>query len=198
MNTVILVGTFLDSIFLTIFSLVLIQGIFKTKKFSFNKYWVSDFGMDTSTHKKKFNLTISLWGFLSLFLSLGFISLLEESKFTQFTAISLLVTCITTVIIGFLPQDKYRHWHNLTRTIIFIGAFGTALFSTLPLMNSFAFPKYLYLFNIGVLFSVCALAITFFVQKKIGAAKVWEWLVCLFAISWNAIIAITVIQSLLP
>jgi len=180
---------------LFILILSLIYSVHKFPKYLKEGRWVSDLGRARRKSSKTFNLAIKLFGLLSLALVFKIIEYLPNVQEANILIITLLVTSISTILVGIFPMDKKLFLHEFSSVLVFGSVVIASVISIILNSKYDFFPSYLLIFNyIFILLLPIAIVcnvIDFFKVKKvfpklyIRVGGLVEWTMFLMCIGWN-------------
>ena len=187
--------------YIPIFLTLLVLVIKKYKRYSILTGLVSDLGSVQSPRKYIFNISLSLFGILSLFFVLSLSNLLPDSYFSKIGLFFLLLTCVSTTCLGLFPQDTASDHHTFFGRTMLIGVAGAAFFMIYPIYFSSAIPDFVLVINLLILVSIVFFVVSNLIsgrRKQISKVLVreiaknkglWEWAAFLLAVFWDFVMA---------
>lgn len=184
---------YLISLFSIIF--LLNKSVHKFKDYIRKGIWVSDLGRSNKASAKYFNTTIKLYGLLSIPLTLKFALIFPEGFNYQVMSVILLSISIFTLVIGFLPMNKWRVMHEIMAGLCFGSVVAFSVFAIIENSISYVFPLHLILLNYAFLIFTPITAVgnlMYFFRIKtrkfkwlIILAGKFEWVILFITIAWN-------------
>jgi len=196
-------------IYLPVFLLTLLYLKWQNNKRSIKTLWVSSLGQSNAVYSRLFNISISLFGLLSLIFIYSFQSLLPKTLISHLGLLSLYSTSAAVFMVGFYPLDVAKKDHFKIAILLF----GSIIFSSLLTIHSVYYspliPKWAIILNIVLLISFILPAVSWFydftkqsyplVFNKIVKQKrgVYEWISCFMAAFWSWSMAIFTLLALI-
>jgi hypothetical membrane protein len=205
MNIFIKIGLFVFVLYIPIYLVMLFLSSRKFPNYSYLKDWVSLLGQSNKKSGNLFNISTIILGFLSIFISLSILRYLSLRQLPQTIFFALLMVNITTLLIGFLPMDKYYTIHNLDTLLIFIFVLITSIYLLLfpEIGLQIQMIKIICIFIVFLIpFSVIAKRNEFNHSYRNKLLRIicinkgfWEWSMFLSAIIWNFVLGIALLTK---
>lgn len=200
-----LIGLIIYVFYIPIFLALLNFLRLKYENYSIFSYTVSQLGSQESPNYKTFNLSIAIFGFLSLFFVKNYANLLPNIGASKAGTFFLYWTCFSCLLIGLFPRDKRPRLHYFLSGLVFIGVFGSALFTIYPIYASKLIPNFWIILNFLVLGFTALLVISVKTKPKLKLIKkwvtnntsFWEWSVFISAIIWDFTMAVVTLSNVL-
>ncbi len=182
-------------------------------RYSIFTFWVSSLGEKKAASHYIFNVSFLILAFLSAFFLQGFFSLIPDLFLAKIALGFFVLSLIALILMVFAPLDRKPKCHEIITHGLFGSLAGFILFSINPIYVSGAFPGFLVLLNVIILFFSLLTTYTFTKLKiKYGApalrdfvsvrkkeksyllknAPLWEWITFISLVLWFFVSAIFV------
>jgi len=161
----------------------IIVSTIKYPHYSFLLHTISKLGTGKSPQRKLFNLSTSIYGLYSFILPLFLLGSMKPTIQNFIGIGGLVIICISTALIGLVPEDRNLKLHMSVGYILFSSIILTSSYFLIVFFRNLAINNSIFNFTIFILFTALAFAITQKVRPKLFPPI--EWVLFVSLMFWN-------------